>query len=52
MNVWRGEGDFLGFLKTDADIRPHLSDAELSELFDLGYHFKAVDTVFARVFGD
>jgi adenylosuccinate lyase len=52
MKVWRGEGDFLGFLKTDADIRPHLSDAELSELFDLGYHFKAVDTVFARVFGD
>ena len=26
-----------------------LSDAELAELFDLGYHFKAVDTVFARV---
>jgi adenylosuccinate lyase len=51
MKVWRGEGDFLGFLKSDAEIRPHLSDAELAELFDLGYHFKAVDTVFARVFG-
>jgi len=51
MKVWRGEGDFLGFLKADADIRPHLSDAELADLFDLGYHFKAVDTVFARVFG-
>ena len=28
-----------------------LSDAELEQLFDLGYHFKNVDTVFARVFG-
>ena len=31
--------------------RPHLSDAELGELFDLAYHFKHVDTIFARVFG-
>ena len=45
-----GEGNFLDFLKADPEVT--LSDAELSELFDLGYHFKAVDTVFARVFGD
>ncbi|MCA6305943.1 MAG: adenylosuccinate lyase, partial [Phenylobacterium sp.] len=51
MKVWRGEGDFLGFLKADTEIQPHLSEAELTELFDLGYHFKAVETVFARVFG-
>ena len=51
MKVWRGEGDFLSFLKADPAIQPHLSEAELAELFDLGYHFKAVDTVFARVFG-
>lgn len=51
MKVWRGEGDFLDFLKADPAVRPHLSDAELADLFDLGYHFKAVDTVFARVFG-
>ncbi len=50
MKVWRGEGDFLDFLKADPAVRPHLSDAELADLFDLGYHFKAVDTVFARVF--
>ena len=30
---------------------PALSDAELAELFDLGYHFKNVDTLFTRVFG-
>jgi adenylosuccinate lyase len=49
MKVWRGEGNFLDFLKADPEVT--LSDAELSELFDLGYHFKNVDTVFARVFG-
>src|SRR3954467_3482391 len=50
MRVWRGEGNFLDFLKADPDVT--LSDAELSELFDLAYHFKNVDRVFARVFGD
>jgi adenylosuccinate lyase len=33
-------------------VRPHLTDAELADLFDLGYHFKNVDRVFARVFGE
>jgi adenylosuccinate lyase len=51
MKVWRGEGAFLDFLKADPIVRPALSDAELAELFDLGYHFKHVDTIFARVFG-
>jgi len=51
MKVWRGEGDFIDFLKADPDVRPHLTDAELEELFDLGHHFKHVDTVFDRVFG-
>ena len=51
MKVWRGEGDFLSFLKADPTVRKHLSEAELKENFDLGYHFKHVDTVFKRVFG-
>ena len=51
MRVWRGEGQFLDFLKADPEIRPLLTDAELGELFDLGYHFKAVNFVFERVFG-
>lgn len=51
MKVWRGEGAFLDFLKADPIVRPHLTDAELADLFDLGYHFKNVDFVFARVFG-
>jgi len=51
MRVWRGEGDFLSLLAADKDVRKHLSAAELEENFDLGYHFKHVDTIFERVFG-
>jgi len=51
MPVWRGEGDFLTLLKADKDVANALSPAELEALFDLGYHLKHVDTIFARVFG-
>ena len=50
MKVWRNQGKFLDLLK--ADSRVTLSDAELAELFDLGYHHKHVDTIFRRVFGE
>jgi adenylosuccinate lyase len=49
MKVWRGEGRFLDFLKADARVT--LPAEQLEALFDLGYHTKHVDTVFARVFG-
>jgi adenylosuccinate lyase len=49
MKVWRGEGRFLDFLKADA--RVILPETDLEALFDIGYHTKHVDTVFARVFG-
>src|SRR5471032_773463 len=52
MPVWRGEGDFLTLLKKDADVKKYLSDTEIEEQFDLGYHFKHVDTIFKRVFGE
>jgi adenylosuccinate lyase len=51
MKVWRGEGGFLAALAADPDIAPHLGGPELQVLFDLGYHFKHVDTIFDRVFG-
>jgi adenylosuccinate lyase len=51
MRVWKGEGDFLSLLAADKDVRKHLSAAEFEENFDLGYHFKHVDTIFERVFG-
>src|SRR6478752_7804552 len=52
MPVWRGEGDFLQLLKNDAEVKKYLSDAEIEEQFDLGYHLKHVDTIFKRVFGE
>ena len=51
MPVWRGEGNFLELLKADADVKKYLTDADIEERFDLGYHTKHVDTIFARVFG-
>ncbi|MFZ0114039.1 MAG: adenylosuccinate lyase [Xanthobacteraceae bacterium] len=51
MKVWRGEGDFLAFLKADPQVAKALSPAELEASFDLDYHLKHVDTIFARVFG-
>jgi adenylosuccinate lyase len=52
MRVWKGESDFPALLKADADVRKYLSDAEIDENFDLGYHLKHVDTIFKRVFGE
>ncbi len=52
MPVWRGEGDFQTLLKNDAGVKKYLSDADISEQFDLGYHLKHVDTIFKRVFGE
>ena len=51
MPVWRGEGDFRTFLLNDADVRRYLSEEDINEKFDLGYHLKHADTIFQRVFG-
>ncbi len=50
MKAWRGEGDFLDLLKADPDVARSLDAGKLESLFDLGYHLKHVDTIFARVF--
>lgn len=52
MPVWRGEGDFLQLLKKDTEVKKYLTDAEIEEQFDLGYHLKHVHTIFKRVFGE
>ncbi|MDB5440447.1 MAG: adenylosuccinate lyase [Caulobacteraceae bacterium] len=52
MRVWRGEGQFLDFLKADPVVSKAMTEAELTGLFDIGYHTKHVDTIFARVFGE
>ena len=51
MKVWESDGalSLLDLLKADPEVT--LSDAELEDKFDLGYHFKQVDAIFDRVFG-
>ncbi|MCX8279361.1 adenylosuccinate lyase [Phyllobacterium sp. 0TCS1.6C] len=51
MKVWEQGKDFLEELLADQDVRASLSEADLREKFDLGYHTKHVDTIFKRVFG-
>jgi adenylosuccinate lyase len=53
MKVWESDGQLslLELLKADADVTKALSPQEIEEKFDLGYHLKHVDTIFARVFG-
>ena len=52
MKVWEQGRDFKTELLNDADVTAALSPAEIEEKFDLGYHTKHVDTIFARVFGE
>jgi adenylosuccinate lyase len=51
MRAWNGEGDLLDLLKADPEVSKALPAAKLEAMFDLGYHLKQVDTIFARVFG-
>ncbi len=54
MKVWESDGalSLLELLKADDEVTAALSEAEIEEKFDLGYHLKNVDTIFERVFGD
>ncbi len=52
MKVWEKGADFLEELLGDAEVRAALSEEDIREKFDLGYHTKHVDTIFKRVFGN
>ena len=52
MRTWEHGEDFLTNLTKDKDVKAKLSDAALEAMFDEGYHFKHVETIFGRVFGD
>jgi len=53
MKVWESDGELslLELLKADAEVTAALTPAEIEDKFDLGYHYKHVDTIFDRVFG-
>ncbi len=51
MRSWQGEGALFDLLKANPKVNKLLTASELAELFDLDYHLKEVDRIFARVFG-
>ena len=51
MKVWREGGHLLDYLKQDKKVTDALPVSELETLFDMAYHTKHVDHIFARVFG-
>ena len=51
MKVWEKGADFKTELLADPEVTAALPPAEIEEKFDLGYHTKHVDTIYARVFG-
>ncbi|MDG1239293.1 MAG: adenylosuccinate lyase, partial [Planktomarina sp.] len=50
MRVWEQGADFLTELKSDPEVTAAISIEEIEDKFDLGYHTKHVETIFARVF--
>ena len=53
MKVWESDGalSLLDLLKADPEVAAHLDASALEASFDLDYHFKHIDVIFARVFG-
>lgn len=50
MKVWKGDTDLFTELSGDKEVTDHLPVDALKALFDITYHTKHVDTIFARVF--
>ena len=53
MRVWDSDGrlQLHDLLVADPEVTRWLPPTAIEPLFDLGYHLKHVDTIFARVFG-
>ena len=54
MKVWESDGQLslLELLKAATDVTAALPPEQIEEKFTLDYHFKQVDTIFHRVFGE
>jgi adenylosuccinate lyase len=53
MKVWESDGrlSLLDLLKADPEVTALIPPEQLEDSFDLAYHLRHVDTIFARVFG-
>ena len=52
MKVWDQNKDFQAELLSDKEVRSFLTEEDIREKFDLGYHTKNVEKIFHRVFGE
>ena len=52
MKVWEQNKDFQEELLSDKEVRSFLTEEDIREKFDLGYHTKNVAKIFHRVFGE
>jgi adenylosuccinate lyase len=52
MRVWNENKDFYSELISDKDVRSFLTEEDIKDKFDLGYHTKHVNSIFKRVFGE
>ncbi|MFL6857722.1 MAG: adenylosuccinate lyase [Allosphingosinicella sp.] len=54
MKVWESDGalSLLDLLKAEPEVTALLPPDQLEESFDLAYHLRHVDTIFARIFRD
>ncbi len=52
MESWQKGLSFATLLKSDSEVSELISEEDIDALFDIGYHTKHADTIFARVFGD
>ena len=52
MKVWEQNKNFQVELLSDKEVRSFLTEEDIREKFDLGYHTKNVERIFHRVFGE
>ena len=52
MKVWEQNKEFQVELLSDKEVRSFLTEEDIREKFDLGYHTKNVEKIFHRVFGE
>jgi adenylosuccinate lyase len=51
LKVWDTGREFQALLLEDQEIRKHLTQKDIDEIFSLEYHLKHVEDIFHRVFG-
>ncbi len=49
MRAWEEGADFKALLQEDPEVARHLTPADIENCFDLGYHLRHLDAIYARI---